>query len=97
MLSEAEVRQYLLARVASVGAQWRKVSWIGRRNAPDELLMWAKTGPVFIELKSGRTGPKFPSTPHERAQEREHVTMRVHGCRVEVIWSLAQVDALLDA
>lgn len=97
MLSEAEVREYLLKRVASVGAQWRKVSWVGRKNAPDELLMWIKTGPVFIELKSGRMGSKFPGNPHERAQAREHMKMREHGCRVEVIWSLAQVDALLDA
>jgi hypothetical protein len=95
-LSEGEIRAYLVKRVKAMGGEIRKVAWVGRKNAPDELLMWTQTGPVSVELKSGRMGPKFPSNAHERAQAREHVRMREHGCRVEVIWSLKQVDELLE-
>lgn len=100
-LSEGQVRAYFVQRVAETGGEWRKVNWVGRSNAPDELLLYPYgqlpdgTNPPWVELKSEEAGPKFPSNAHERAQFREHERMRAAGHSVEVIWSKAQIDYLL--
>lgn len=101
-LSEAQVRAYLVKRVKSMGGEIRKVAWVGRNSAPDECVLLPERHTPFrhpqhplIELKSEEAGPKFPSNPHERAQAREHERLRKYGFRVEVIWSLKQIDELL--
>jgi len=38
-MRELTVRQYLMRRVRKLGGAMRKVVWVGRRNAPDEVLM----------------------------------------------------------
>lgn len=102
-LPEGEIRAYLVKRVKAVGGEIRKVSWVGRNSAPDELVLlpqlctpYRHSQHILTELKSAEAGPKFPSNPHEHAQAREHERLRKYGFRVEVIWSLKQIDELLE-
>lgn len=109
-LLERDIEKYLVDRVKAAGGEVRKVQWIGRRSAPDRLVMLPsdlrKTGTltwtyiparqVWVELKNPETVETFPATPHERAQHREHERMRALGLNVRVIGTLQQVDALLS-
>lgn len=97
-MRESEVEMYLVERVKALGGECRKVEWVGRRGAPDRLVMVppgivAYPGPeyghtIWVELKAPGEKPK----PH---QVREHQRMRALGQRVEVIDSFEGVDALL--
>jgi hypothetical protein len=96
---ERDIEAYLVKRVKAVGGEVRKVRWIGRRGAPDRLVMlpgvicYANHGTlpaqtIWVELKAPGKLPE----PH---QVREHNRMRGKGHRVVVIDSLKGVDALL--
>lgn len=97
-MRERDIEDYLVKRVKSMGGEVRKVQWIGRRGAPDRLVMlpWrrpdgtskAATATVWVELKA-------PGIKAEAHQVREHDRMRAMGQRVEVIDSLAGVEELL--
>lgn len=93
-MRESEIENYLVQRVKALGGEVRKVKWIGRRAAPDRLVMlpgciyekpWRI---IWVELKAPGKKPE----PH---QAREHARMRDMGQRVEVIDSLEGVDELL--
>lgn len=101
-LRESKIEDYLVKRVKAMGGEVRKVQWLGRRGAPDRLVMlpprWvpseigvglAPEATIWIELKA--TGKK--AEPH---QAREHARMRKMGQRVEVVDSLARVDEVLS-
>jgi streptogramin lyase len=75
-------------RVIQIGGEVRKVRWIGRRGAPDRLVM-TPTLTVWVELKAPGKTPE----PH---QLREHDRMRRLGHRVEVIDSFDGVERLLS-
>lgn len=92
-MRESTIEKYLVKRVKELGGEVRKVSWIGRRGAPDRLVMlpqgpWAIWQTVWVELKA----PGKTAEPH---QLREHKRMQAMGQRVVVIDSLEGVDALL--
>ena len=38
-MKERDIEKYLIARVKALGGECRKVQWIGRRGAPDRLVM----------------------------------------------------------
>jgi len=96
-MRESEIERYLVRRVKELGGEVRKVKWIGRRGAPDRIVMlpdkngkWAwEPRSCWVELKA--TGKK--PEPH---QLREHERMRRMGQRVEVIDSIEGVEALLS-
>lgn len=99
MAEEAKIEKYLVNQVKTLGGEVRKVKWIGRRGAPDRLVMLPETfrfmhdgGPlertIWVELKAPGKVPE----PH---QAREHERMRKMGQRVEVIDSTEGVDNLL--
>lgn len=96
-MRERDIEEYLVARVKAMGGEVRKVKWIGRRGAPDRLVLlpFAFSGTraagtaIWAELKA----PGKAAEPH---QLREHERMRAMGQRVEVIDSLAGVEALLS-
>jgi hypothetical protein len=96
-MKERDIESYLVKRVKAMGGEVRKVQWIGRRGAPDRLVMLPDPGPgkaVFnnawwVELKAPGVEPE----PH---QLREHKRMRNLGQRVVVIDSLAAVEAMLS-
>ena len=87
-LRESDIEDYLVKRVRAMGGEVRKVRWIGRRGAPDRLVMMP-TATIWVELKAPGKVPE----PH---QLREHERMRALGQRVEVVDSLQSVEALLS-
>jgi hypothetical protein len=94
-MHERDIEDYLVKRVNAMGGEVRKVKWIGRRGAPDRLVMLdpraftGQSATTWVELKAPGEKPK----PH---QAREHKRMRAMGQRVEVIDSLEGVEALLS-
>jgi hypothetical protein len=96
-MRESQIEAHLVKRVKALGGEVRKVKWIGRRGAPDRLVMLPESNPVlgsafnnswWVELKA--TGIKA-----EAYQLREHIRMRKVGQRVVVIDSIEGVEALL--
>lgn len=89
-MSERTVESYLKDCVEGVGGEVRKVSWVGRRGAPDRLVL-LRGKCVWVELKC----PSIDKPdPH---QAREHERMRrLGGCDVRVINNYVGVDALID-
>lgn len=102
---EGDVEAYLVKRVEELSGEVRKVKWIGRRGAPDRLVMLPeirndRTGAVYggawwVELKRPGLAATFPNNPHEHQQHREHQRMRAMGQRVVVIDSIEGVEELL--
>lgn len=93
-MRERDIEKYLVARVKEVGGMVRKMQWVGRRGAPDRVVMlplsaggpWG--GTIWVELKAPGKLPE----PH---QFREHTRMRAMGQRVVVVDSFEAVDAIL--
>jgi len=108
VLKERDIKRALIERVEALGGELRKVEWVGRRNAPDWIVMLAPGSvlhsnliyrdglSVWVELKNPETIKTFPADEHERAQHREHERMRALGQRVEVIGTLEQIERLLS-
>jgi hypothetical protein len=88
-MRERDIEAYLVTRVQAMGGEVRKVKWIGRRGAPDRLVMLPRPLTVWVELKATGAQPE----PH---QVREHQRMRAMGQRVEVIDSLSGVEGILQ-
>ena len=86
-MRERDIRKALKARVESYGGEIRAVSWLGRRNAPDVLVLMPGVH-SFVETKA----PGGVPTP---AQAREHDRMRAAGCDVRVITTIEELDAWL--
>lgn len=96
-MRERDIEQYLVQRVQELGGEVRKVRWVGRRGAPDRLVMLPRTHgdlcrgavpTIWVELKAPGKNPE----PH---QLREHERMRRMGQRVEVADSIEAVEELL--
>ena len=96
-MRERDIEQYLVRRVKELGGEVRKVKWIGRRGAPDRVVML----PLPISVGGNRVGNliwvelKAPGEVSEPHQHREHERMRAMGQRVEVLDSKEQVDEVL--
>ena len=87
-LRERDIEKYGTDKLMEVGAEVRKVKWIGRRGAPDRLCMH-KLLTVWIEYKA-------PGELPEAHQYREHERMRKQGQEVLVIDSFEQVNELIE-
>ena len=104
-MRERDIEKHLVARVKALGGEVRKVQWIGRRGAPDRLVMlpprWARvSAPVGMPTTAHRGGAiwvelKAPGEDPTTQQLREHERMRVMCQCVVVINSIEGVDALL--
>jgi hypothetical protein len=104
-MRESTIEDYLVKRVKERGGEVRKVTWQGRKGAPDRFVMLPPrtTGSlakyidraIWVELKAEGLAALFPHTPHERQQHREHERMRAMGQRVVVVDSYAGVDEVL--
>lgn len=95
-MRESQIEKYLVKRVKALGGEVRKVQWIGRRGAPDRLVMlpadlvwYGATSSVWVELKATGVKP-------EAYQAREHNRMRAMDQHVVVIDSFEGVEALLS-
>lgn len=102
---ERDIERHLVKRVKALGGEVRKVQWIGRRGAPDRLVMlparsWVD---VVFNVPRNKAKPptsywielKAPGVKPETHQLREHERMRAMGQRVVVIDSIDGVDELL--
>lgn len=104
-MRESQIEKHLVKRVKELGGEVRKVHWIGRRGAPDRLVMLPKrpwvdivfgvprnkvTPPISYWVELKATGVK-----PEAHQLREHDRMRKMGQRVVVIDSIEGVEELL--
>lgn len=102
-MRERDIERHLVQRVKALGGEVRKVTWQGRRGAPDRLVMlpeYVNCGEhvvcrdprgarsIWVELKAPGEKPKA-------YQRREHERMQDFGLRVEVIDSIEAVEALL--
>lgn len=96
-MRERDIERRLVERVKELGGEVRKVKWIGRRGAPDRLVMLPantlapRTFPaqtIWVELKA----PGKKAEPH---QAREHARMARLGQDVRVIDSFEAIDDLL--
>ena len=85
-MNERDVERYLVQRVKDAGGEIRKVRFIGRRGAPDRLVMLPGIT-LWIEVK--RPGGK--TKPH---QDREHARMTRMGQEVLVVDSRQAIDKL---
>ena len=92
-MRESEIEAYLVERVEALGGVVRKVRWIGRRGAPDRLVLlpvgtrkrWVPA--CWVELKR-------PKKREEYLQAVEHDILRLAGHKVFVINEKYQVDDL---
>jgi len=84
---ESSIEDYLINLVKRHGGEVRKVKWIGRRGAPDRLVLFAGIG-AFVELK--RPGEK----PRDN-QTWEHLKLRAAGFNVEVASTHEEVEQLV--
>jgi hypothetical protein len=95
VVRERDVERELVRQVKAAGGEVRKVRWVGRRGAPDRLVMLparARCNPtglaIWVELKAPGVGP-------EAYQLREHARMRALGQDVRVVDSLEGIAAVL--
>lgn len=100
-IRERDIERYLVKRAKELGGEVRKVQWIGRRGAPDRIVMLPDTtilegihlikcsNTFWVELKA-------PGKKATAAQRREHDRMQRMGQRVEVIDSFEGVDGLFS-
>jgi len=105
-MRERDIEAHLVKRVKELGGEIRKVKWIGRRGAPDRVVMLPMWGTprslrehakrtIWVELKAPGKLATFPANAHERRQHREHNHMRKMGQRVVVIDSIEGIEELL--
>lgn len=87
---ESIVELTTVNRAEKAGWFCRKVTWMGRRDAPDRLFI--KGGrTVWIEFKKpGTRDGDIPET-----QKREHDRMRARGAEVHVVASYWQAAEIL--
>lgn len=91
-IRERDIEKALVQRIKELGGEVRKVNWIGRRGAPDRVVMTMPDSggyrcPIWVELKAPGKVPE----PH---QLREHKRMRAMGQRVVVINSFEGIKEI---
>ena len=81
---ERDIEQYLVEQVEARGGQAHKIKFIGRRGAPDRLVIMPDGVVHLVELKrpGGRLSP---------AQHRFRASLP-SGTDCAVLWSIADVD-----
>ena len=89
-IKERDVERYFKERCEAQGWGVRKVSWVGRRDAPDRVVMMPSCATrnactVWVELKRPGEHPR-PS------QVREHDWMTTKGQNVDVLSTFEEVD-----
>lgn len=98
-MNEATIERYLVKRTKELGGEVRKLQWVGRRAAPDRVVMLPPELTdggrlVWVEVKRPGGLAKFPADAREKAQQREHERLRAMGQHVVIVDSFEGVDAL---
>jgi hypothetical protein len=86
-IRERDVERQLIKRVKAAGGEVRKLMFIGRRGAPDRLVLLPDRVPLFVELKA-------PGGRVSRLQDVEHRRLREKGARVMVIWKVEEIEGV---
>lgn len=86
-MRESKIERHLVDLVKEAGGQIRKLRWIGRRGAPDRLILLPGKA-IFVETKA-------PGGKPRPEQEREITRMRQAGLDVRVVASLEQAAEVL--
>ncbi len=96
-MKESSIRKALKARVEAYGGEVRAVSWLGRNNAPDVLVLFDQDDDNWSPYSGTHTfiETKRPGKAASAAQAREHERMRAAGCEVLVITTLEELDSWL--
>ena len=89
MTPEGRIERYLRKAVKREGGIVRKLRWIGRRNAPDDLVDFGFPRVALVECKKGE------ATDPTEAQAREHRLLRADGWPVYVVGSPEQIEAMI--
>jgi len=88
MTPEGKIEAHLVKRVGQLGGEIRKLSWIGRRGAPDRFIWWP--GPIFAFVEVKAPGGRISTL-----QQREMDRLAEAGFNVAVVWDEEGVDELL--
>lgn len=88
-MRENEIEKYLHDRVHDLGGEYRRVQWIGRRHAADDLILLPGRH-LLVECKR-------PGEKPRPGQEREHARLRAAGITVHIVSTPAEIDAILPA
>lgn len=97
---EHNVRKDLDARVAAYGGVTRALAWLGRKGAPDVMVLFP-TDSLFARTFPGRHRSPMVETKMagdgvlSAAQIGEHKILRAAGQPVEVISTAAELDTWL--
>lgn len=83
-VTEARVERELVRVVRAMGGDVRKLMWLGRRHAPDRLVLLPGGRLWFIELKRPGARPR-------PGQVREMKRLRQYGQLVAVLASIEEV------
>ena len=89
MTPEGRIESYLKQAVKREGGKTRRIRWIGRRNAPDDLVSFGFPRVALVECK------KDEDTDPTVAQFREHRLLRADGWPVYVVGSPEQIEAMI--
>lgn len=87
-MRERDIERALMRRVKELGGEVRKLAWVGRRGAPDRLVMLPGRF-LLIELKA-------PGGRISRLQDLEHRRLRQAGFDVRVVWKLEDIEGALS-
>lgn len=88
-MRERDIEKALIRRVKELGGEVRKVTWQGRKGAPDRLVLLPYPYcAIWVELKA-------PNEKPTKLQQREHNKLRVAGLHVVVIDSIEAIEDLL--
>jgi hypothetical protein len=87
-MRELEIEVHLVNEVEKAGGEIRKVSWLGRRHAPDRYCMFPDGLTAWVELKA-------PDKKPTAGQLREHARMNKMGQFVWVIDTKEKADRLV--
>lgn len=88
---EASVENYLRRRVKETGGRYRKLKWIGRRGAPDQLIWWTWPHVALVECKAEGKHIEPGSQ-----QEREVNRLLDDGWPVYVVNCRYDVDLMIE-
>lgn len=89
---ESSVEDYLCDRTKELGGEVRKVTWLGRKSAPDRLILLNGQHPLVEVKRPPHNGRREEPRPD---QLREHKKLRAAGFEVHVIDTKEGVDELL--
>ena len=86
-MRESKVEEYLHDRIKALGGEYRRLSWIGRRGANDDLVLLPGRH-MLVECKRPKKGA-------EDHQAREHERLRAAGFEVHVVSTFVEIDRIL--